>query len=116
MPNIRSGLQYNPSSQEGSIQIELEEIEAKEEDYPQTRAFLSLVDALTDVAVPSSLGMGHRVPGFNPYLEFIRDSVLLKFDTRAYKDPQEKVRTYSVHVLAMMMTQLFSELSSGLVN
>ena len=80
-----------PSSQEGSIQIELEEIESKEEDYPQTRAFLSLLDSLTDVIVPTSLGIGHRVPGFQPYLEFVRDSVLLKFDTRAYKDPQEKV-------------------------
>ncbi len=95
VPNISAGsgghYGLGPSSQEGSIQIELEEIESKEEDYPQTRAFLSLLDSLTDVIVPTSLGIGHRVPGFQPYLEFVRDSVLLKFDTRAYKDPQEKV-------------------------
>ena len=72
-------------------QIELEEIETQIEEYSETRAFLDLLDNLTDVPVPVSLGAGHRVPGFQPYLEFVRDAVFLKFDSRGYKDPQEKV-------------------------
>lgn len=73
------------------VQIELEEIETQIEEYSETRAFLDLLDNLTDVPVPASLGAGHRVPGFQPYLEFVRDAVFLKFDSRGYKDPQEKV-------------------------
>ena len=59
--------------------------------YPETRAFLKLLGNLTEYPVPASLGVGYRAPGFEPYLEFLRDSVLLKFKTRAYQDPNEKV-------------------------
>ncbi|KAL5475599.1 hypothetical protein EMCRGX_G025430 [Ephydatia muelleri] len=84
-------LHGGPSSkQEGSIQVELEEIESKAEEYPLTRAFLTLIEKLVSVPIPGNLGTGHRVPGFQPYLEFLRDSVFLKFDTRAYSDPNEK--------------------------
>ena len=73
-----------------SLQVELEEIESKAEEYPLTRAFLTLIEKLVSVPIPSNLGTGHRIPGFQPYLEFLRDSVFLKFDTRAYSDPNEK--------------------------
>ena len=73
------------------FQIELEEIEAQVEEYSETRGFLGLLNNLTDVPIPVSLGAGHRVPGFQPYLEFVRDSVFLKFDSRGYKNSQEKV-------------------------
>ncbi|XP_078583598.1 nuclear pore complex protein Nup205-like isoform X1 [Branchiostoma floridae x Branchiostoma japonicum] len=76
--------------QAAGIQVELEEIEARGEEYPMTLAFLHLVDRLTDIAVPPSLGAGFRAPGFDPYLEFILESVFLKFSTRAYKNPGEK--------------------------
>ncbi|XP_048578619.1 nuclear pore complex protein Nup205 isoform X2 [Nematostella vectensis] len=72
------------------IQAELNELESRSEVYPETRAFLKLMAALTDIPVPTALGVGYRVPGFEPYLVFLRDQVLLKFSTRAYKDPTEK--------------------------
>ena len=56
-----------------------------------TRAFLELLTSLTDTPIPVALGAGHRVPGFDPYLQFIMDVVFLKFTSRAYKDPAEKV-------------------------
>ena len=31
------------------------------------------------------------MPGFEPYLAFVRDDVFLKFNSRAYQDPNEKV-------------------------
>ena len=31
------------------------------------------------------------MPGFEPYLVFLRDTVFLKFDSRAYKQLEEKV-------------------------
>ena len=43
-----------------------------------TRAFLHLLDVLTDSAIPGSLGEGTRAPGFEPYLAFVRDSIFLK--------------------------------------
>ena len=56
-----------------------------------TLAFLHLIDTMTDSPVPAGLGAGYRAPGFQPYLDFLRDYVLLKFNTRAYKNPAQKV-------------------------
>lgn len=39
---------------------ELEDVETRLEEYPMTRAFLHLVDVLTDSTVPNSLGAGTR--------------------------------------------------------
>lgn len=47
--------------------------------------------ALTQFPVPMGLGAGTRSPGFDPYLDFILNSVLLKYNTRAYKLAEEKV-------------------------
>ena len=82
---------HQPSSH-ACAQVELEEIESQAEEYPLTRAFLSLLSALLDVPPPPTLGAGHRVPGFEPYLVFVRDAVFLKFDCRAYQNQEEKVR------------------------
>ena len=43
---------------------EIEEIEARNEEYPLTRAFLRLIDGLTDHGLPENLGQGTRIPGF----------------------------------------------------
>jgi nuclear pore complex protein Nup205 len=91
---------------EGSIQIELEEIETAAEEYSETRAFLALLDSLIDSCpLPLSLGINHRIPGFQPYLDFVQDVVLLKFDSRGYKDPQEKwlVASSSLNILHKLL-------------
>ena len=69
---------------------EIEDIEARNEEYPLTRAVLKLIDTLTDHGLPDGLGTGTRLPGFKPYFNFIRDHIFLKFSTRAYKNPVEK--------------------------
>jgi nuclear pore complex protein Nup205 len=79
------------SEQKGGIQVELEEIESRNEEYPMTRAFLQLLNVLTDIPIPPGLGAGLRAPGFDPYLEFLIHGILLKFNTRAYKEAGEKV-------------------------
>lgn len=76
----------------------MEEIESRNETYPETRAFMTLLANLTAYPVPANLGAGYRVPGFEPYLEFLRDSVLLKFKARAYLDPNEKVNKLYIFV------------------
>lgn len=72
-------------------QTELEEVEARNEEFPLTRAMLKLLDTLTDVPVPKLLGVGTRTPGFDPYLTFILNNVFLRFHNRSYKNVQERV-------------------------
>lgn len=71
--------------------VELNEIESRAEEYPLTRAFCHLIGTLVESSFPSNLGAGLRPPGFEPYLDFLRDSVFLRFNTRAYRRPAEKV-------------------------
>nr|CAD7201822.1 unnamed protein product [Timema douglasi] len=70
VPSISS---YQPRG----VQTELEEIESRNEEFPLTRALLHLVDVLTNLPVPRLLGAGSRTPGFDPYLQFIMNSVFL---------------------------------------
>uniref|UniRef100_A0A8D3BYC0 Nucleoporin 205 n=1 Tax=Scophthalmus maximus TaxID=52904 RepID=A0A8D3BYC0_SCOMX len=71
-------------------QVELNEIESSCEEYPLTRGFCHLISTLVESSLPVNLGAGLRVPGFQPYLNFLRDSVFLPFPTRAYRCPAEK--------------------------
>ncbi|XP_075458683.1 nuclear pore complex protein Nup205 [Ascaphus truei] len=72
------------------IEVELNEIESRCEEYPLTRAFCQLIGTLVESSFPSNLGAGLRAPGFEPYLQFLRDSVFLRFRTRAYRRAAEK--------------------------
>ena len=72
--------------------VELSEIESSCEEYPLTRAFCDLISTMVECSLPVNLGAGLRVPGFQPYLDFLRDSVFLPFPTRAYRRPAEKVK------------------------
>ncbi|XP_035982681.1 nuclear pore complex protein Nup205 [Fundulus heteroclitus] len=76
--------------QAAGIEVELNEIESSCEEYPLTRAFCHLISTLVESGVPVNLGAGLRVPGFQPYLNFLRDAVFLPFPTRAYRRPAEK--------------------------
>ena len=58
-----------------------------------SRAFCQLISSLVESALPVNLGAGMRAPGFQPYLSFLRDAVFLRFPTRAYRRPAEKVPT-----------------------
>uniref|UniRef100_A0A668A7E8 Nucleoporin 205 n=1 Tax=Myripristis murdjan TaxID=586833 RepID=A0A668A7E8_9TELE len=76
--------------QAAGIEVELNEIESSCEEYPLTRAFCQLMSTLVEGSLPVNLGAGLRVPGFEPYLTFLRDAVFLPFPTRAYRRPAEK--------------------------
>lgn len=80
-----------PSQRQATgIEVELNEIESRCEEYPLTRAFCRLISTLVEGSFPSNLGAGVRPPGFDPYLQFIRDSVFLRFPSRAYRRAAEK--------------------------
>ncbi|XP_041111407.1 nuclear pore complex protein Nup205 isoform X1 [Polyodon spathula] len=76
--------------QAAGIEVELNEIESRCEEYPLTRSFCHLISTLVESSFPTNLGAGLRPPGFEPYLQFLRDSVFLPFPTRAYRRAEEK--------------------------
>ncbi|XP_075711967.1 nuclear pore complex protein Nup205 isoform X2 [Rhinoderma darwinii] len=76
--------------QAAGIEVELNEIESRAEEYPLTRAFCNLIGTLVESYFPANLGAGLRAPGFEPYLQFLRDTVFLRFRTRAYRRAAEK--------------------------
>lgn len=86
LTTIQSTSSYKPRG----IQTELDEIESRDEQYPLTRAFLHLLLIISGSGIPKNLGAGTRIPGFDPYLSFIVESVFLKFNSRPYKVPEEK--------------------------
>ena len=53
-------------------------------------AFLETVDVLTNNLILSGFGIGYRGSGFQPYLNFLHDSILLRFNTHVYKKSSEK--------------------------
>ena len=81
------------------LRIELEENESRDESYPLLGAFLSLIRQLLDatpLCVADTLGMGVRAKsaplGFQPYLQFLVNSVYLKCFYRSYKRAADKWR------------------------
>ncbi|XP_065186434.1 nuclear pore complex protein Nup205-like [Sycon ciliatum] len=92
----------------GGIEVELEDIEASEEEYPETRAFLLFLKTLVQNSpVPDTLGAGYRSCGFAPYLQFIRDSVFLNFDMRSYRRSGEKweVCCAALEILQLLLAE-----------
>ncbi|KAJ1678539.1 hypothetical protein EV182_003850, partial [Spiromyces aspiralis] len=96
----------------GGIAYELEELEAADETYPETRAFLGLLSSLIHTSpnapalsdfdkdptlfslpspsIPTNLGEQYRVPGINPYVGFVLDAIFMKVRDREYRSSLEK--------------------------
>nr|CAB3264508.1 nuclear pore complex protein Nup205-like [Phallusia mammillata] len=82
---------WSGSAKSAGLLSELEEVEAREEEFPMSRGFLKLLGTLTESGASLSiLGEGTRAPGFDPYLSFAIESVFLKFNSRSYIRPEEK--------------------------
>ncbi|XP_020811947.1 nuclear pore complex protein Nup205 [Drosophila serrata] len=75
---------------QSSLAEEIEQNESRLESYKLTRGILKLLYTLMTGHMPKNLGVGTRKPGYDAYLNFVLESVLLKFYNRAYKDPAEK--------------------------
>ncbi|TDG40592.1 hypothetical protein AWZ03_012989 [Drosophila navojoa] len=73
-----------------SLAEEINQNESRLEEYKLTRGILQLLYNLMTTNMPKSLGCGPRQPGYDPYLKFVIDSIMLKFYNRAYKDITEK--------------------------
>lgn len=112
---------------------ELQEIESANETYPETLAFVNLLNALIhtpskNVALPSgfgvgspsipeNLGAGYRTPvGIIPYVNFVIDNVLLKANGRGYLYPTEKWRVIEVSLKLVEKCLLSFDLSGLIID
>ncbi|GAA5892450.1 hypothetical protein JCM6882_005619 [Rhodosporidiobolus microsporus] len=104
-----------PLTLEGGIFTELEEVEAPNKVFPESTAFVQLLNTLVHAppsaaaplskrggdslslaagdshhTIPDNLGAPNRAPGVDPYVKFVVDDVLLKTGAREYADPKER--------------------------
>eukprot|EP01117_Protostelium_nocturnum_P002091 TRINITY_DN12732_c0_g1_i1.p1 TRINITY_DN12732_c0_g1~~TRINITY_DN12732_c0_g1_i1.p1 ORF type:complete len:1802 (-),score=725.23 TRINITY_DN12732_c0_g1_i1:160-5565(-) len=79
-----------PQSKADGIKYELDEVESRNQEYYYSTSFSSLLFQLASFSIPRQLGLPYRNPGINPYVQFVRDSLLGGFDKRQYRIPSEK--------------------------
>lgn len=105
-----------PLSIAGGIYTELEEVETPNKVYPESTAFVELLNTLIHTpsslepirrgvdfdtqTVPDNLGAPHRAPGIDPYVRFVLDDVLLKTVVREFADIRERWNVSEMCVFA----------------
>ncbi|KAK4054774.1 hypothetical protein OIV83_000698 [Microbotryomycetes sp. JL201] len=91
---------------DGGIVTELEQVEAPNKVFPESTAFVALLNVLIHASpavkpvqrgvefdqqtIPDNLGAPQRTPGVEPYVRFVIDDVLLKTGQREYANPTER--------------------------
>ncbi|XP_045513787.1 nuclear pore complex protein Nup205 [Pieris brassicae] len=80
-----------------ALTADLLEVECRMEQYPLSRAFLSLLDSLCLAGpLPRALGAGARHPGLDPYVDHVVNKLALPAPHRPYTDPQDKWQMISL--------------------
>ncbi|XP_045542611.1 nuclear pore complex protein Nup205 [Papilio machaon] len=73
------------------LNAELQEVECRMEEYPLSRAFLELLEALCAAGpAPRALGAGSRAPGLQPYVHHVLHRLALPAPHRRYAVPHEE--------------------------
>uniref|UniRef100_A0A2A4J9G9 Nuclear pore complex protein Nup205 n=1 Tax=Heliothis virescens TaxID=7102 RepID=A0A2A4J9G9_HELVI len=86
-----------PNNDKRALNAELHEVECRIEEYPLSRAFLSLLESLCAAApLPRALGAGARAPGLDPYVEHALNRLALPAPHRPYAKPTEKWQMLSL--------------------
>ncbi|KAF8928220.1 hypothetical protein BGZ58_009810 [Dissophora ornata] len=88
---------------DSGIGYDVEEIEAANEAFPETIAFVRLLSTLVQVplnpeellsggspSIPTKLGSNYRQPGVIPYVQFVLDVIFVKALSRPYRIANEK--------------------------
>lgn len=79
------------------ISYDLEEVESHNQTYPETIAFLNLINVLlhgdkysSALNAIRSIGSGNRLPGLRPYIQFIRDSIYINVHIRNFLNDNQR--------------------------
>lgn len=84
---------YGAEAPKLDISFQLNEIESREETYPETLAFLRLVNKLLQLCSASQTGPAAGSGAAVAHVfQFVRDTVFLCLDRRTYRDVSEKWR------------------------
>ncbi|XP_047033205.1 nuclear pore complex protein Nup205 [Helicoverpa zea] len=87
----------SPNNDKRALNAELHEVECRIEEYPLSRAFLTLLDCLCAAApLPRALGAGARAAGLDPYVEHALNRLALPAPHRPYAKPTEKWQMLSL--------------------
>ncbi|KAL0850619.1 hypothetical protein ABMA28_012378 [Loxostege sticticalis] len=74
-----------------ALNADLQEVECRMEDYPLSRAFVSLLIALCKAGpVPRALGAGARAPGLDPYLQHVLHRLALPAPHRPHASDMQR--------------------------
>jgi len=90
--NRKQNMSTLKSSNNGLL-FELEEIESRNETYPEILAFISLLNVLVQnlcLSATNHLDFNRNSIGLEPYVEFVLEHVYLKVESRSYIHPKEK--------------------------
>ncbi|KAG4097647.1 hypothetical protein H8356DRAFT_1308894 [Neocallimastix lanati (nom. inval.)] len=80
-------------SSNNGLLFELEEIESRNETYPEILSFINLLNVLVQNLCLSSINhvdYNRNSIGLEPYIEFVLEHVYLKVESRSYIHPKEK--------------------------
>ena len=105
LPTLKKSKNVHVQPLSGII-AELEEIESQAGTYPISIAFINLLNNLihtpaksltlrkgieiNSLTIPNGLGANHRIPGIEPYVNFVIEDMLLKINQRGFKNPSER--------------------------
>ncbi|KAF2368756.1 Nucleoporin Nup186/Nup192/Nup205 [Trinorchestia longiramus] len=79
-----------PGYSNRGIRQDIEEVESSAEEFPLSRAFVSMLIELISSGIPSQLATSMRGHGFTPYLRIVRDQVFIPHDSRTYRRAEER--------------------------
>eukprot|EP00833_Pecoramyces_ruminatium_P003025 jgi/Orpsp1_1/1177057/evm.model.c7180000060031.1 len=80
-------------SSNNGLLFELEEIESRNETYPEIIAFINLLNVLVQnlcLSATNHIDYSRNFIGLEPYVEFVLEHVFLKVENRSYIHPKEK--------------------------
>jgi len=80
-------------SSKNGLLFELEEIESRNETYPEILSFINLLNVLVQnlcLSATNHLDYNRNSIGLEPYVEFVLEHVYLKVESRSYIHPREK--------------------------
>ena len=112
--NITKNITNIPARTEQAI------LDAIAGDFEQAKDFIRLLQSLISPAIqdtglndqlpfPENLGSSYRMPGIEPYIDFVFDKVFAVTTTRPEEPLQNRIMTYNVLTLAALCLDTFNE-------
>ncbi|KAL7748732.1 hypothetical protein RI367_005886 [Sorochytrium milnesiophthora] len=128
LTNTMAGAAARSATNPGGLSRDLEDLESRNQTYPETLAFLRMISSLLHVhglgstdqsslspqasSIPDNLGAGYRTPGVQPYVDFVIDQVFLRAGARGYLVSSERWQVYAACLQILEKCLLTFDLSS----